>query len=60
MTIRSYRRDNVDIQKRKVSNMVILVALIIIYVIARKKEMEISEWLEIIFAGMVLFLFWHL
>lgn len=40
--------------------MVILVALIIIYGIARKKEMEISEWLEIIFAGMVLFLFWHL
>lgn len=40
--------------------MVVLVVLLIIYVIARKKEMEISEWLEIILAGIVLFLLWHL
>lgn len=35
-------------------------AVFTVYVIARKKDWKISEWLEIILAGMGLFLILHL
>lgn len=40
--------------------MVIWLAVFTIYVIARKKDWRISEWLEILLAGMGLFLILHL
>lgn len=35
-------------------------AVLTVYVIARKKNWKISEWLEIVMAGMGLFLILHL
>lgn len=38
----------------------IWLTILIAYVIARKKNLRISEWLEIVMAGMGLYLILHL
>ncbi len=35
-------------------------AMLLVYVVARKKNWGISEWLEIVLAGICLFVLFHL